>query len=45
MKAVWMEVLLADRKVEWMVDLLVVGMAVEMGQRTVASMVECSVDV
>ena len=31
-----MEVLLADGKVEWMVDLLVVGMAVEMGQRTVA---------
>jgi hypothetical protein len=36
MKVVWMEVLLADGKVEWMVDLLVVGMAVEMGQRTVA---------
>ena len=32
-------------KVELMVDLLVVGMAVEMGQRTVASMVVYSVDV
>jgi hypothetical protein len=32
-------------KVEWMVDLLVVGMVVEREQRMVASMAESSADV
>jgi hypothetical protein len=40
-----MDVPLADQTVEWMVDLWVVGMAVEREQRMVASMAESSVDV